>query len=64
MSMWEAVLLGFVQGVTEWLPVSSEGVITAVHALAFDNEVADSVAFALWLHLGTVFSALVALRRE
>ena len=64
MSMWEAVLLGFVQGVTEWLPVSSEGVITAVHALAFDNEVADSVAFALWLHLGTVFSALAALRRE
>ncbi|MQG82064.1 MAG: UDP-diphosphatase, partial [SAR202 cluster bacterium] len=42
MSMWEAVLLGFVQGVTEWLPVSSEGVITAVHAFAFDNEVADS----------------------
>ena len=64
MSIWEAALLGFVQGVTEWLPVSSEGVITAVHAFAFDNEVADSVAFALWLHLGTVFSALVALRRE
>ncbi|MDP6455302.1 MAG: undecaprenyl-diphosphate phosphatase [SAR202 cluster bacterium] len=62
--MWEAILLGFVQGVTEWLPVSSEGVITAVHAFAFDNPVADSVAFALWLHLGTVLSALVALRRD
>ncbi|MDP6716433.1 MAG: undecaprenyl-diphosphate phosphatase [SAR202 cluster bacterium] len=56
--------MGFVQGVTEWLPVSSEGVITAVHAFAFDNPVADSVAFALWLHLGTVLSALVALRRD
>lgn len=62
--MWEAVLLGAVQGVTEWLPVSSQGVITAVHAFAFDNPVADSVAYALWLHLGTVLSALVALRRE
>jgi len=62
--MWEAILLGFVQGVTEWLPVSSEGVITAVHAFAFDNPVSDSVAFALWLHLGTVFSVLVALRSE
>ncbi len=35
--MLEAALLGLIQGITEWLPVSSEGVVTAVHTFAFDS---------------------------
>jgi undecaprenyl-diphosphatase len=62
--MFEAALLGFIQGVIEWLPVSSEGVVTAVHTLAFDSSVSEAVAFSLWLHLGTVLSVLAALRGE
>ena len=60
----EAALLGLIQGVTEWLPVSSEGIVTAVHTLAFEGSLTEAVAFALWLHLGTVFSVLAALRKE
>ncbi len=62
--MLEAALLGLIQGITEWLPVSSEGVVTAVHTFAFDSSLDEAVAFSLWLHLGTVFSVLLALRGE
>lgn len=64
MSFAEAALLGLVQGLAEWLPVSSEGVVTAVSLVVFDRPLADAVGFSLWLHLGTVISALAAFRRE
>ena len=59
-----AVLLGVVQGVTEWLPISSEGAVAAVYSLLRDTSLSEAVAYALWLHLGTAFSALVAFRRQ
>ncbi len=59
-----AVLLGVVQGVTEWLPISSEGAVAAVYSLLRNTSLSEAVAYALWLHLGTAFSALVAFRRQ
>ena len=64
MTLAEAALLGFVQGVAEWLPVSSEGVVAAIQTLAFGADAADAVAFSLWLHLGTALAALAALRND
>ncbi len=64
MSFVEAVLLGLLQGATEWLPVSSEGVVTAVYSLVFDAPLAEAVAVSLWLHLGTALSVLVVLRTD
>ena len=62
--MLEALALGVLQGVTEWLPVSSEGVVAVVDSFAFDRPLADALAFALWLHLGTAVSAAAVFRRE
>ena len=62
--MLESAFLGLLQGVTEWLPVSSQGVVTAASALFFDYDVADAVALALWLHVGTSLAAALAFRRE
>ena len=62
--MLESVLLGTIQGVTEWLPVSSEGVVAAVYSALYDRPVSDAVAFALWLHAGTALSAAAAFRAE
>ncbi len=60
----EAILLGLIQGVAEWLPVSSEGMVTLVHSLVFDSSLSDAVGFSLWLHLGTSLSAFAAFRGE
>lgn len=64
MTYAEAALLGAVQGIAEWLPVSSEGVVAAIQTLAFGAELSDAVAFSLWLHLGTALAAAAALRKD
>ena len=62
--MLESLVLGTVQGVTEWLPVSSQGAVTAVGSFLFDMTLSDAVSFALWLHLGTALAAAIAFRRS
>lgn len=58
--MFEGIVLGLVQGVAEWLPVSSEGMIVLVKTHFFGGEsLVESVHLALFLHLGTFFAALV-----
>ena len=64
MSFAEALLLGSLQGVAEWLPVSSEGLVTAVYSLVMGGSLPEAVGFSLWLHLGTALSALAAFRGE
>jgi len=56
------ILLGIIQGVTEWLPVSSEGVITALSWFLLEKSFTESLALALWLHVGTAISAIIAFR--
>lgn len=62
--MLAAALLGLLQGLAEWLPVSSEGVVTTVSTLVLERSLSEAVTFALWLHLGTAVSALIALRSD
>lgn len=62
--MLSAVLLGALQGVTEWLPVSSEGIVVSVYSFTQDKPVDEAVAYALWLHMGTMVSALVVFRTD
>ena len=64
MSLGESVLLGMLQGVLEWLPVSSTGglVIVMVEFLGYAAERATSLSF--FLHLGTALSAVLYFRRD
>ena len=65
--MLEYILLGIIQGVAEWLPVSSEGliVLAKTHLFSSNGDTLNSIIRqALFLHLGTFFAALVYFRRE
>ena len=63
MSIFEAIILGVLQGLTEYLPVSSSGHLTIGSAL-FGIEAEDNLAFTVMVHIATVFSTLVILWRE
>lgn len=62
--MFESILFGAIQGITEWLPVSSEGVLAIVIGSFSDRTLSEAISYALWLHAGTALSASVAFRVE
>ena len=62
--MAEGFILGIIQGITEWLPVSSEGILTLVGIKFFGRDLAGSISMAIFLHMGTFFSALIYFRKD
>ena len=68
MPILHAVILGIVQGLSEFLPISSSGHLIIVPWLFgwsdFANNVAAEKAFDTALHLGTLIAVLFYLRRE
>ncbi len=63
MDWLKALLLGIVQGLTEFLPVSSSGHIELGQALlGFEAE--NDLAFSLLVHLATVLSTIIVFRKD
>ena len=54
MSWFEALILGIVQGLTEYLPVSSSGHL-AIGSALFGIEGEENLAFTIVVHVATVF---------
>ena len=63
MDILQALILGIVQGLTEYLPVSSSGHLTIGSAL-FGIEGDENMAFTIAVHVATVLSTLVILWKE
>ena len=63
MSWLEALILGVVQGLTEFLPVSSSGHIEIGQAI-LGTAGEENLTFAVIVHIATVFSTLVILWSE
>ena len=60
MSWFEALVLGILQGLTEYLPVSSSGHLTIGSAL-FGIEGEDNLTFTIVVHVARVLCTLVIL---
>ena len=63
MNWFEALVLGIVQGLTEYLPVSSSGHL-AIGSSLFGVNGEDDLAFTVLVHVATVLSTLVILWKE
>lgn len=63
MDVIEALILGLLQGLTEYLPVSSSGHL-AIGAALFGIEGEENLAFTIVVHVATVLSTLVILWKE
>ena len=63
MNWIEALVLGLVQGLTEYLPVSSSGHL-AIGSYIFGIEGGENLAFTVAVHVATVLSTFVVLWSE
>lgn len=63
MNVFQAFLLGIIQGLTEFLPISSSGHLEIGHALlGIKNE--NNLLFVLDVHVATVLSTIVVFRKD
>jgi undecaprenyl-diphosphatase len=63
--VFEALVMGIVQGLTEFLPISSSGHLIIVPFIAgWDDEFLTSLAFSVMLHVGTLVALLIYFRDD
>ena len=60
----DSVIFGILQGIFEWLPISSQGNIVLVMVGLMGMDPGNALNFAIFLHTGTLFSVIVYFRND
>jgi undecaprenyl-diphosphatase len=64
-TLFQAIVMGIVQGLTEFLPISSSGhLIVVPHLAGWDDPFIRSLAFTVMLHVGTLVALLAYFWRD
>ena len=64
MDLFQIIIISVVQGIIEWLPISSQGNIIILMSEIFDYNIENALKLSIVLHLGTVISACIYFRKE
>ena len=64
MTFWEAFFCGMIQGLTEFLPISSSGHLAITHTLFGMETEASYLSFDILLHLATLIVVFAVYRRD
>lgn len=57
-------VLGLVQGISEWVPISSKTQVSLAWLKIFNGDPASLVPILLYLHVGTLLAAIICFRKE
>lgn len=64
MDLFSAIILGIIQGLVEWLPISSEAMVTLSAKFFFGMDYQEALSTSVFLHWGTLIAATVYFRNE
>ena len=62
--MIEYIIIAILQGLFEWLPISSSGQVMIVAMKVFGFSPSEALSLAIWLHLGTTCAVIVKFRKD
>lgn len=63
-AIWQSIILGTVQGLTEFLPVSSSGHLSLMHRLLGADFGGNQLFVDIMLHLGTLIAVAIVMRKQ
>jgi undecaprenyl-diphosphatase len=65
LTILQQLILGAIQGITEWIPISSSAALVLVMTNFFGiTDISELITGALFFHLGTFFAALIYFRKK
>ena len=64
MSIWESILYGLIQGLAEFLPISSSGHLAIFQNVFGAGNPDDNISFNILLHLGTLLAVFFVYRKD
>ncbi len=62
--MIEYIIIAILQGLFEWLPISSSGQVMIVSVNFFGIPPEQAFSLSIWMHLGTTLAVLIKLRKD